>query len=438
VSYHAPRGVNDLLPQTAQAHLWIESIAHEVFSRYGYVLIETPLFELTEVFVRGIGEATDVVGKEMFGVYSGAAAGKLVVGETLKADEQLSLRPEGTAGVARAVVEHGLVPPGSPVAKYWYAGSMFRHERPQKGRLREFHQIGAECIGAAEPSSDAEVIIMLMRFFETLGLSRDSMRLYVNSMGDATCRPAYREAVRAFILDNAESLCDECVRRAETNPLRAFDCKNPSCNTIMAAAPLITDMLCEQCAEHYATVRELLDVAGLVYEENPRLVRGLDYYTRTVFEVQVDVGLGSQNAIGGGGRYDGLIEEFGGKHTPGLGFAVGIERILLALQAQDIQAGKVPVPEVFIAAVDGKARTVAFRIALALRDAGLAVELDHQNRSLKSQFKLADKLGVSCVIVLGPDELASHTATLRYMDTGEERCVPLDTLTDILSEPIKT
>jgi len=430
--FRAPRGVSDLLPAVAHAHLWIDSIADTVFSRYGYSLIETPIFEQTEVFVRGIGEATDVVGKEMFGVYSAAAAAKLAASEPLKADELLSMRPEGTAGVARAIVQQGLVTPGSPAMKLWYTGPMFRHERPQKGRLRQFHQIGAECIGAAEPSADAEVIIMLMRFFEALGLPCEQMRLYVNSMGDSACRPAYREALRAFILANTEGLCDECVRRAETNPLRAFDCKNPACAEIMAQAPQINKALCEDCAGHYASVLSLLDASGIAYEENPRLVRGLDYYTRTVFEVQVDAGLGSQNAIGGGGRYDGLIEEFGGKPTPGLGFAVGIERILLTLEAQGIFVGSVPAPDVFVAAVDGETRAAAFSIAQMLRDAGISAELDHQGRSLKSQFKLADKLGVFWVVVLGPDELASGNVTLRSMETREERHIPVNELIETL------
>jgi len=305
---------------------------------------------------------------------------------------------------------------------------MFRHERPQKGRLRQFHQIGVECIGAAGPSADAEVIIMLMRFFEALGLPRGQMRLFINSMGDSACRPLYREALRAFILRSADGLCDECVRRADTNPLRAFDCKNPACAEVMAQAPQIDEALCGDCAAHYTSVRSLLDAAGVAYEENPQLVRGLDYYTRTVFEVQVDAGLGSQNAIGGGGRYDGLIEEFGGKPTPGLGFAVGIERIVLTLEAQGISVGAVPAPDVFVAAVDEEARAAAFSVAQSLRDAGTPAELDHQGRSLKSQFKLADKLGVAWVVVLGPDELASGEATLRSMKTHEERRIPLDSL----------
>ena len=432
MTYHAPRGVNDLFPDVAHAFSWIEERAHELFSRYGYTLFEAPVFEQTEVFVRGIGEATDVVKKEMFGVYSAVAAGKLSSGEALKADEQLTLRPEGTAGVVRAVVEHSIVTPGSPVAKLWYSGSMFRHEKPQKGRLRQFHQIGVECIGAGEPSADAEVIIMLMRFFESLGLPQSSMRLYLNSMGDATCRPAYRKAVRSYLLENKALLCDECVRRADSNPLRAFDCKNPGCIEVMAAAPIITDMLCDECATHYDAVRSLLGAAAITFTEDPRLVRGLDYYTRTVFEVQVDAGLGAQNALGGGGRYDGLVEEFGGKPTPGLGFAVGLERILMTLEAQGITVGKLPTPKVFVAAVDTNTREAAFSVALMLRDAGLAVELDHQQRSLKSQFKLADKLGVPWVVVIGDDELLSATVTLRHMPTGEERRVRPDELIALL------
>ena len=437
MTYNAPRGLNDLLPASAHAHSWIDCVAGEVFSRYGYALIETPLFEQTEVFVRGIGEATDVVGKEMFGVYSAAALNKLANGEPLKADEQMTLRPEGTAGVARAVVQHNLVTTSSPVAKLWYAGSMFRHERPQKGRLRQFHQIGLECIGAAEPTADAETIIVLMRFFEALGLPRDEMRLYINSMGDAACRPVYRKTLREYILDNSSALCEECARRADTNPLRAFDCKNPACVAVMANAPAITAFLCADCAAHYVSVRALLDAAGISYEENPRLVRGLDYYTRTVFEVQVDAGLGAQNAIGGGGRYDGLIEKFGGKPTPGLGFAVGIERTLLALEALGLCVGEPPELAVFVAAVDTNARAAAFSVAQMLRDAGISAELDHQNRSLKSQLKLADKLGVIWVVILGPNELASGTATLRCMQTHDERRVALDELQNVISNVVQ-
>jgi histidyl-tRNA synthetase len=407
-----------------------------VFSRYGYALIETPTFEQLDVFVRGIGEATDVVGKEMFRVFSPAALAKMAEGTALKIDEMLALRPEQTAGVARAVVQHNLVPPEGATTKLWYKGSMFRAERPQMGRLREFHQIGAECLGAAEPSADAEVIIMLMRFFEGCGIPRDAMRLYLNSMGDGTCRPAYREKIREHIIAHSEALCPECVRRADTNPLRAFDCKNPACQTVMEQAPRLVDLLCGECATHYVEVKALLDAEGMAYEENPRLVRGLDYYTRTVFEVQVDAGLGSQNAIGGGGRYDALIEEFGGRPVPGLGFAVGLERIQLVLEAVGGAVDCSPKPAIYVAAVDAKVRSAAFSLAQRLRDAGVATELDHQGRSLKSQFKQADKLGVSQVIVVGPDELLRGSVTLRAMDSHEEATVSLETIVDVVYERV--
>jgi histidyl-tRNA synthetase len=434
MAVRAPRGTNDLLFEQAHALKHIEDTAARVFGGYGYTLIETPAFEQLEVFVRGIGEATDVVGKEMFFVHSQAAVDKIAAGEGLKSDEQLALRPEGTAGVARAVVQHGLVPPGAPTVKLWYAGPMFRHERPQKGRLRAFHQVGAECLGAAQPSADAEVIIMLMRFFEALGLTREAMRLYVNSMGDDACRPAYRQSVREYILAHSDVLCEECVRRADTNPLRAFDCKNPACQEVMDGAPHITDALCPECREHYASVLALLDAAGISYEQNPRLVRGLDYYTRTVFEVQVDVGLGSQNAIGGGGRYDKLLEEYGGKPTPGLGFAVGLERIQLALEALGAAGRHTPQPTAFIVTVSDAERATAFAFAQTLRDAGVACDLDHQGRSLKSQFKVADKSGARYALVLGPEELAAGQVRLRDMQSSEESLVAVEDLAGVLGQ----
>jgi histidyl-tRNA synthetase len=427
---HAPRGTTDLLPNQAAALEHIRQVAQATFSRFGFALVETPSFEQLDVFVRGIGEATDVVGKEMFLTFSQHAVDKIAAGEPLKADERLALRPEGTAGVARAVVEHNLVPPGAQAAKLWYVGPMYRHERPQKGRLREFHQVGVECLGAPEPSADAEVIIMLMRFFEALGLPRAAMHLYVNSMGCDACRPAYRAQVRDFIHEHAGELCEECNRRAETNPLRAFDCKNEACQAVMAAAPRITDALCPECRAHYEQVLALLDASGIAYEQNPRLVRGLDYYTRTVFEVQVEAGLGAQNAIGGGGRYDKLLAEYGGKPTPGLGFAVGLERIQLALEACGAAPAGVTPPRVFVVAVSDAQRAAAFKIALALRDAGISAELDHQARSLKSQFKAADKIGAPLCVVAGPDELADGQVKLRNLTTHEEHLVSLDALVD--------
>jgi histidyl-tRNA synthetase len=443
MTFQAPRGTADLLFQQAYALDRIQRIAQAVFGRYGYALIETPTFEQLDVFVRGIGEATDVVGKEMFYVLSPGALAKMkAAGEgeqgVLRSDEMLALRPEQTAGVARAAVQHNLIPPEGATVKLWYRGSMFRAERPQMGRLREFHQVGAECLGSAQPTADAEIIIMLMRFFETCGIPREAMRLFINSMGDASCRPAYRQQVRDYILAHTEALCPECARRADTNPLRAFDCKNPACQELMAAAPRITDMLCEDCASHYAAVKALLCDAGIVYTEDPRLVRGLDYYTRTVFEVQVDAGLGSQNAIGGGGRYDGLIEEFGGKPTPGLGFAVGLERVQLVLEATGSAVDTSPLPAVYIAAVDASTRSTAFALAQKLRDAHIPTELDLQDRSLKSQFKQANRSGARQVIVVGPDELANASVTLRLMESHEEMTVLLEDMVSTVKKLLDT
>lgn len=409
MSYQAPKGTADMLGDTSRAWEFLLRTAQELFARYGYQPIYTPLFESTEVFSRGIGEATDIVGKEMYTFLD-------------KGERSITLRPEGTASVVRAALEHNLTANGQG-AKLYYAGPMFRYERPQKGRMRQFWQIGAEALNMPEPSVDAEVIAMLMAFFEAVGVPRENMRLLLNSMGDGSCRPAYREKVAGFIRSNAGDLCEECNRRAETNPLRAFDCKNPSCKDIMAEAPLLKDELCDECAAHYSAVKGHLDGLGIGYIEDPKLVRGLDYYTRTVFEVQVDVGLGSQNAIGGGGRYDGLMEMYGGAPTPGLGFALGFERTLLAMQAVGAEIPAPAVAEVFVARVDACVEAEVFGIAAALRQAGIAAEMDHQARSLKSQFKLADRLGARFVVVAGPHELADGEVTLRDMSTKEERRV---------------
>ncbi len=412
----APKGTADMLPATARAWEYLTRTAQELFARYGYVPIYTPLFEHTDVFARGIGEATDIVSKEMYTFLD-------------RSDRSLTLRPEGTASVVRAALEHTLVPQGS-VAKVYYSGPMFRYERPQKGRMRQFWQIGIECLGAAEPSVDAEVIALLWRFYEAIGIPGENMRLLVNSMGDEVCRPAYREKVAAHIRAKAAALCEECNRRADTNPLRAFDCKKPGCADVMADAPLLRDELCGECSAHYDTVRAHLDVLGISYIEDPRLVRGLDYYTRTVFEVQADAGLGAQNAIGGGGRYDRLMEEYGGPPTPGLGWALGFERTLLAMEAAQVEVPAPPVAEVYVARVDGSVAAEVFALASTLRDGGVATEMDHQTRSLKAQFKQAGRLGARAVVVVGPDEVASSEVTLRHMDTKEETRVTMSDLLD--------
>jgi histidyl-tRNA synthetase len=407
----APKGTIDMLPATARAWEYLTRTAQEMFARYGYEPVYTPLFEHTEVFTRGIGEATDIVSKEMYTFED-------------RSGRSLTLRPEGTASVVRAALEHTLVPQGSSL-KLYYAGPMFRYERPQKGRMRQFWQIGIEILGAAEPGADAEVIVALWRFYEAVGIPAANMRLLVNSMGDDACRPAYREKVAAYIGSHASELCDECNRRLDTNPLRAFDCKNPACIVVMESAPLLRDELCEPCAEHYAAVKARLDALGIPYTEEPKLVRGLDYYTRTVFEVQADAGLGAQNAIGGGGRYDRLMEAYGGKPTPGLGWALGFERTLLAMEAAGAQIPTPALAEVYVARVDAQVAAEAFAIASELRDAGVAAELDHVGRSLKAQFKQADRLGARLVVVVGPEEIAAGEVTIRDMNTKEETRVAL-------------
>ena len=437
MAINAPEGTRDLLPDEALFWERFKQAAAEVFGRYGYLPIDTPIIEQTELFVRGIGEATDVVSKEMLTALSGENLRRWVEeGQAPKAKSRLSLRPEGTAGTVRAVVQHDLVPQGAAPAKLMYAGPMFRAERPQKGRQRQFNQVGIECLGAEAPTIDAEAIIMMMRFFEKVGIPAASLRLLLNSMGCERCRPAYRDLVKAYLDEHAAELCETCLARAEMNPLRAFDCKNLGCAAVMEGAPKITDHLCEECREHYETVKGLLDGAQVPYVEDPSLVRGLDYYTRTVFEAQVTDGLGAQNAIGGGGRYDKLAEEVGGRPTPGLGFALGFERCALALEAAGVELPRAQRCDLFVACVDDSVRPRAFELVQECRDAGYVTELDHQHRSLKSQFKLADKLGAARVAVLGPDELAAGKVTLRDMGTHTEALVGLDEVTTELGQAL--
>ncbi len=315
-----------------------------------------------------------------------------------------------------------------------YAGQMFRAERPQKGRQREFNQVGIECLGAEDPAIDAEGIIMLMRFFADVGIPSSSMTLLVNSMGCETCRPAYREAVRAYMEQHESQLCETCRTRMELNPLRAFDCKDQGCAAVMEGAPKIADFLCADCADHYEQVRNLLELAGITYVEDQRLVRGLDYYTRTVFEVQVANSDKAQNAIGGGGRYDKLAEEVGGRPTPGFGFALGFERCADVLEEVGYTFPRAQACQVFVACVNDEVRQDGFALAQLLRDSGIAAQTDYQQRSLKSQFKLADRLGAQVVVILGPDELEAGNVRVRDMASHEEQLVPKDVAAGVVKD----
>ena len=433
MAFQAPRGTEDLIGQRARAWREFTACAERTFSLYGYEFAATPIFERHDLFARSAGEGTDIMRKEIFAVRSMGAMDALARGEQLKADQQLALRPEGTAGIVRAIAQHSLVAPGGAPAKLWYAGPMFRCERPQKGRLRQFHQVGVECLGADSAAADAEAIIMCMRFFEELGIPRASMRLLVNSMGDEECREPYTEKVRAYMHAHEAELCEECRRRAEENPLRSFDCKNEGCTQVMAGAPRFADNLCTSCRERFDELCALLDAAGLSYEVDERLVRGFDYYTGTVFEVEAREGTGAQSAIGGGGRYDKLMDEVAGRDVPGLGFAVGFERILLALEAAGVVLGDVPAPCVYVACAGDELRAKAFSIVQGLRDAGVRVQADLQGRSLKAQFKQANKAGAAFTVVVGADELERGEVQVRDMASHEEEFVGLGELAAYLA-----
>ena len=396
----APKGTYDLLPDAAARRDAMVSTAARLFAAYGYRRIVTPEFEETGLFERGVGEATDIVRKEMYTFVD-------------KGERSLTLRPEGTAPVCRAYVEHGLHKWPQPV-KVWYYCPMFRYERPQAGRYREHYQFGVEAIGSAGPAVDAEVIALLAALFAELGV--EGARLNMNSMGDPACRPAYVDKLRGYLRGREGELCGDCLERLDLNPLRTFDCKVESCRAVLDEAPRIIDHLCADCGEHFDAVLELVKRAGLEPHLDFRLVRGLDYYTRTTFEFNSDR-LGAQSGVGGGGRYDGLIEQIGGAPTPGVGWGSGLERIALAMRDQPLPPSA---PDVYVVSFSDEARGAAFGVAQELRGAGLAAELDLAGRSPKGQLKQAGRSGAPLAVLLGLDELGADRVRLRTMDGGGE------------------
>ncbi|HEX2235691.1 MAG TPA: histidine--tRNA ligase [Actinomycetota bacterium] len=404
----APRGTLDVLPPQSWRWQDVVRLGLDSFARAGYAPIETPAFEHTEVFERGVGEASEVVEKQMYTFRD-------------RAGRSLTLRPEGTAPVVRAVLEHGLHRGPLPV-KLSYASAMFRQERPQRGRHRQFVQLGIECIGTEAPLADAEVIEVGMRFLADAGVAP---ALAVNSVGhpDDTCRRGYLKVLVEFLEGNAERLAPEDRTRAATNPLRAFDSKAPATMAALERAPLISDHLCGECREHFDSVRAALDDAGVAHAVDPRLVRGLDYYSRTAFEISA-AGLGSQDAVGGGGRYDGLAELLGGPRLPGIGFALGLERILLALARRSPQDPRTRV-DVYVVALGGEAARTAFRVATSLRARGIGADLDLAGRGLKGQMKDAIRSGARRAVILGARELETGRATVKDLDSGEQVEVPL-------------
>jgi histidyl-tRNA synthetase len=399
------KGFNDILPGEVEKWQHIEATARRVFELYGLSEIRIPILEKTELFSRSIGDATDIVEKEMYSFED-------------KGGNKVTMRPEGTASVMRAFIEHKMHAL-DPVARLYYMGPMFRYERPQKGRYRQFHQIGAELTGVATPSIDAHVLTMLTHFFAELGLTEPTLQ--INSLGCPNCRPVYREALKRFLLGRIELLCEDCERRYETNPLRALDCKSPGCQEATKGAPSMLDYLCPDCSDHFAKTRSYLDSVGTGYSINERMVRGLDYYTRTTFEMVTSM-LGSQSAVAAGGRYDGLISELGGPQLPGIGFAIGVERVALLLAEKDFSRR----PDLFIAAMGEKAQAEAFGLMVALQRRGAAVELDYEGKSLKSQMRRADKFKSRFTLIVGEDELIRGTAPLKDMDGGIQGEVELD------------
>ena len=406
---NAPRGTKDILPDTVGDWNYVEGEIRELCRRFGYSEIRTPIFEHTELFQRGIGEGTDVVDKEMYTF-------------TDRGERSITLRPENTASAVRAYLQNKLYAQ-SNLVKLFYIGSMFRYDRPQAGRMREFHQFGVEALGEANPAVDAEVILLAMNLLEGLGLK--DLELSINSVGCPKCRSKYRTMLQDFFRDKLEDLCDDCRSRFERSPLRILDCKKDSDKPYMADAPKITDCLCEECADHFAKLKELLTSAGISFTHDPRLVRGLDYYTKTAFEIKYPP-LGAQSAVAGGGRYDGLIEEMGGNPTPAVGFATGLERLLLALESQNLLPEKNRSVDAYVVALGEAAQAEGFKLLNSLRQHGLSAAMDFAGRSMKAQMKQANKLGAKYSVILGEDEIAEGVVMLRSMEDSSQAKVPMN------------
>lgn len=406
-TFSAPKGTYDLIPPESAEFLAVREGLAAPLLRAGYGYVETPGFEQTELFSRGVGESTDIVTKEMYTL-------------TTKGGDQLALRPEGTASVLRAALQANLHRGALPV-KLWYSGSYYRYERPQAGRYRHFSQIGAEALGAEDPVLDAELIILADDAYRSLGLRE--FRILLNSLGDKECRPGYRAALQEFL--RRLDLDEETRRRIEVNPLRVLDDKRESVQQQLAGAPMMRDHLCEACKAYHEQVRELLTAAGVAYEDDPRLVRGLDYYTRTTFEFVHD-GLGSQSAVGGGGRYDGLSEMLGGPELPSVGWALGVDRTVLALRAEGVRLDLPARTRVFAVPLGEEARRVLFGVVTELRREGIAADFAFGGKGLKNAMKSANRSGARCALVLGERDLAEGLVQVKDLETGEQTPVPLD------------
>ncbi len=403
-----PNGTEDVTPKNIAKWHTVEHVVKEVASCYGFKEIRIPTFENTELFQRSVGETTDVVQKEMYSV--------------IAKETKFTLRPEGTAGTIRAMLQNGMLNDAMP-QKAYYILSCFRHERPQAGRLREFHQFGLEMAGSAKPSADADIISLAYEIIQTLGIKNTELK--INSIGCPECRAEYHKALKGFFEDRKSDLCETCLSRLDKNPMRILDCKSPICSEIAKDAPVILDFLCEECSEHFNKLKGYLDNLGIIYTVDPTIVRGLDYYTKTVFEF-VTTDIGAQGTICGGGRYDGLIQELGGHPTPALGFAMGLERLILTMENQGIEFDTEDSCTLYIAPMDEAAVPAAMKLAHTLRKDGFWVEYDTVGRSLKSQMKYSDKIKAKFTMVFGENEINSKIAKLKNMKTGEELEIKLD------------
>ena len=415
----APRGTQDVLPSQSYRWQYIEKVVREVSKNFGFKEIRFPTFEHTELFTRSVGDTTDVVQKEMYTFLD-------------KGERSITLRPEGTACVVRSAVENNLLAEALPL-KVSYVTSCFRYEKPQAGRLREFHQFGAEMFGASSPDADAQLICLANSIFEVLGVS--NLTLKINSIGCPECRKNYHEALIKYFSEHTDELCGTCLSRLEKNPMRILDCKSPICSEIAKGAPKITDFLCDECSEHFNGVKKRLEVLGIDYIVDSSIVRGLDYYTKTVFEF-VSENIGAQGTVCGGGRYDGLVKEIGGADTPALGFAIGLERLLLLLDACGVEIEKPSVCDIYIASLGENAQIKSTSLVCNLRKLGIYAENDTMGRSLKAQMKYADKIGAKYSMVIGDDEINQNKANIKNMENGETVEIAFDKIQDFLSDEI--
>jgi histidyl-tRNA synthetase len=413
----AIKGIKDILPQDTPIWHQVELTARKTFECFGFCEIRVPIMEKTALFQRSIGETTDIVEKEMYTFRD-------------RDDELLTLRPEATASVIRAYIEHNLLA-SDPVTRLYTMGPMFRRERPQKGRFRQFHQIDVELFGDDKPASDAEVIFMLMHFLQAAGIEK--LSLEINSLGCKACRPIFSKAVVDFLKGAERTLCPDCQRRINTNPLRVFDCKVETCGSVIADAPRILSFLCTECSDHFSEVKGYLNTLKLPYDINPQMVRGLDYYTKTAFEVKSGA-LGAQNSLAGGGRYDGLVSFLGGPDVPGIGFGIGMERLIACLPPVDINPHRT---DIFIAALGAHAQKIAFGLTQELRRSGISAAMDYSDKSLKSQMKRADKLNSTYTLIFGDKELDENRAELRDMSTKNQQRLPLDHLLEAVTNILK-